>query len=206
MRFFRDVAVRAIGLAIARDEAIFLDDHRVPAPYVDVCSRAMIFRAHVIHAGPGNRQKPLLQEATWSRLEYAEGGLHRGYRAGIIFRGNNCVPGVTTTYRRVGEALPAGQADYFWQLPNIYFGDYLEIASGDEPVEGPLSWRGHEFQAKNPDGTKSDWVAFTYPFDDTVLDRVRKECLTQGEDLLHAGKPGEAVELLRKVQSTACAA
>jgi hypothetical protein len=38
MSFFRDVAVRVNGLAIARDEAIVLDDHQVPAPYVDAGS------------------------------------------------------------------------------------------------------------------------------------------------------------------------
>ena len=150
------------------------------------------------HAAAGSRQTPLLQGVTWSRLEYEEGGLHRGYRAGIVFRGSNFVPGVTAAYRRAGEDLPAGQSDYLWQLPSIYFGDYLEIATGDEPLEGPLSWRGYQFQTKNPDGTKSEWVTFTYPFDDTLLDGVRKDCLAQGEELLHAGKPGEAVEPLRK--------
>jgi hypothetical protein len=40
MPFFRDVAacVRASGLSIARGEAILLDDHRVPPPYVDAGS------------------------------------------------------------------------------------------------------------------------------------------------------------------------
>jgi len=150
------------------------------------------------HAASGNRQKPVLQEVTWSPLEYVEGGLHRGYRAGIIFRGSNFVPGVTTTYRRRCEGLPAGQSDYFWRLPNIYFGDYLEVASGDEPIEASLSWRGYEFQVKNPDGVKSDWVPFTFPFDDKQLDQVRRDSLEQGKRLLVAGKAAEAVEPLRK--------
>jgi hypothetical protein len=150
------------------------------------------------HAASGNRQKPVLQELTWSPLEYVEGGLHRGYRAGIIFRGGNFVPGVTTTYRRRGESLPAGQSDYFWHLPSIYFGDYLEIATGDEPLESPLSWRDYEFQVKNPDGVKSEWVAFTYPFNDTLLDQVRRNSLEQGKNLLAAGKAAEAIEPLRK--------
>ncbi len=150
------------------------------------------------HAGPGNRQKPVLQEVTWSPLGYVEGGLHRGYRAGIIFRGSNFVPGVTIAYRRKGEGHPAGQSDYFWQLPNIYFGDYLEVSTGDEPLESPLSWRGYEFQVRNPDGVKFEWVAFTYPFDDMLLDRVRRDSLEQGKKLLAAGKVVEAIEPLRK--------
>ena len=48
MPFFLDVAVRVSVLSIALGEAILLDDHRVLAPYVDVCSRAIIFPAHVI--------------------------------------------------------------------------------------------------------------------------------------------------------------
>jgi len=34
----RRSAVRASGFSIARGEAILFDDHRVPGPYVDVCS------------------------------------------------------------------------------------------------------------------------------------------------------------------------
>lgn len=36
----RGVAARAGAFSFARAGAIFLDDHRVLAPYVDVCSRA----------------------------------------------------------------------------------------------------------------------------------------------------------------------
>jgi hypothetical protein len=159
-------------------------------------SREVALRGY--HAASGNCQKPVLQEVTWSPLEYVEGGLHRGYRAGIIFRGSNFVPGATTTYRRRGEGLPAGQSDYFWRLPNIYFGDYLEIATGDEPLEVPLSWRDYEFQVQNPDGVKSEWAAFTYPFNDRLLDQVRRDSLEQGKTLLVAGKAAEAIEPLRK--------
>jgi hypothetical protein len=45
------------------------------------------------HAAAGNRVVPVLREVTWSPLAYSEGGLHRGYRAGIIFHGDNFVPG-----------------------------------------------------------------------------------------------------------------
>jgi hypothetical protein len=101
--------------------------------------------------------------------------------------------------RRRGETgPPTGNNDYFWRLPNIYFGDYLEVSSGDDAVEAPLSWRGYEFQVKNPEGQTSDWVLFTYPFDDELLTRIRSDSAQQGNELLAAGKAEEAVEPLRK--------
>ena len=150
------------------------------------------------HAAAGGRETPVLREVTWSPLPYLEGGLHRGYRAGIILRGSGFVPGVTFTYRRHGEGLPAGQNDYFWKLPNIYFGNYLEVSSATDEPEAPLSWRDYEFQVKNPEGQKSAWVTFTYPFNDTLLDQVRKESLEAGMALLDAEKAAEAIEPLRK--------
>jgi len=70
---------------------------------------------------------------------------------------------------------------------------YLEVASSDEPLESPLSKRDYEFQVKNPDGMKSEWVAFCYPFDDALLDQVRRNSLERV-----AGKATEAIEPLRK--------
>lgn len=126
------------------------------------------------HAAAGGRQKPMLREVTWSKLPDVEGGIHRGYKAGLIFKGGMSTPGVTWTYRRRGDTgPPTGNDDYFWRLPNIYFGDYLEVSTGDDEVEGPLSWRDTEFQVKNPEGQTSDWVLFTYAFDDELLTRVR---------------------------------
>jgi hypothetical protein len=108
-------------------------------------------------------------------------------------------PGITFTNRRRGESgPPAGNADYFWHLPNIYFGDYLEVSTADDEIEGTLSWRGYEFQVKNPEGQTSDWVLFTYPFNDEILERIRLDSFHQGSMLLTAGKPAEAVEPLRK--------
>jgi hypothetical protein len=151
------------------------------------------------HAAAGGRQKPMLREVTWSKLQYVEGGLHRGYKAGIIFKGGMFTPGVTWTQRRRGETgPPTGNNDYFWRLPNIYFGDYLEVSTADDEVEGPLSWRDNEFQVKNPEGQTSDWVLFTYPFDDELLTRIRSDSLQQGNELLAAGKAAEAIEPLRK--------
>ncbi len=152
------------------------------------------------HAAAGGQLKePALLEVTWSKLQYNENGLHRGYSAGLVFKGSRFVPGVTYTHRRRGETgPPPGNADYFWRLPNIYFGDYLEVATGGDEPEGPLSWRDYEFQVRNPEGKVSEWVTFTYPFDDEALKRLQAECLTQGDELLTAGKPIEAVEPLRK--------
>lgn len=152
------------------------------------------------HAAAGaQRTVPFLREVTWSPVSYVENGLHRGYKAAIVFKGDNFVPGVVVTHRRRGESsLPAGNSDYFWQLPNIYFGDYLEISAGDNEPEAPLSWRDYEFQLKNPEGQVSEWVLFMYPFDDVVLEKIRSDSFQTGLDLLEAGKAAAAVEPLRK--------
>jgi hypothetical protein len=150
------------------------------------------------HAAAGGRVMPILREVTWSKLLETENGLHRGYKAGIIFKGESFVPGVTVAYRRIGEGLPAGNTDYHWQMLSIYFGDYLELASGDNEPEAALSWRGYEFQAKNPTGQTSEWVAFTYPFDDTMLSAILEENKQEGRRLAAAGANQAAIEPLRK--------
>ena len=145
------------------------------------------------------RQKPVLREVTWSKLPQTENGLHRGYKAGIIFKGQLFTPGITFTNRRRGEAgPPAGNADYFWHLPNTYFGDYLEVSCSEDEIESPLSWRDYEFQVKNPEGQTSDWVVFSYPFDDAMLLKVGHDSSELGKKLLAAGKAAEAIEPLRK--------
>ena len=83
-------------------------------------------------------------------------------------------------------------------LSNIYYGDYLEVSSSDDPIEGPFSWRDYEFQVRNPEGQTSEWVRFTYPFDDVMLEKIRIEQLELGRTLLAGGKPVEAVEPMRK--------
>ena len=149
--------------------------------------------------GGDGHQDPKLESVTWSKVEYAEGNLHRGYRAAIIFIGSSFTPGVTFAYRRRGEAgPPTGNQDYLWRLPSIYFGDYLEVSNHDDDVEGPVSWRDYEFQVKNPEGQTSDWVSFAYPFDDELLNRIRRESLEQGQSLLRSGNAAGAVEPLRK--------
>ena len=149
-------------------------------------------------ASGGNRVQPLLESVTWSKLDYQEGGLHRGYYAGIIFKGKDFVPGITFTYRRKGEGLPAGNADYFWRLPSIYFGDYLKVSASADELESPLSWRDYEFQVKNPEGNTSDWVLFSYPFDDERLNHFRKDAARMGLSLLEGGEASKAIEPLRK--------
>jgi hypothetical protein len=151
------------------------------------------------HASPSRRVTPILSRVTWEKLAHVEGGLHRGYYAGIVFHGSEFVPGVTWTTRRCGikgEREP-GQSQP-WMLPNIYYGDYLEVSTSDDLIEGPLSWRDYEFQVRNPEGQTSEWVRFTYPFDDVMLERIRTEQLELGRALLAAGKPVEAVEPMRK--------
>lgn len=152
------------------------------------------------HAASGGQNVvPLLGEVTWSPVPYNEKGLHRGYKAAIIFKGSNFVPGIVYTFCRHGEsAPPTGNKDYFWRLPNIYFGDYLEVSSGDNEPEASLSWRGHEFQVRNPEEHTSDWVPFTYVFDEVSLEKIRTDSLRLGTDQLENGSPIEAVEPLRK--------
>lgn len=151
------------------------------------------------HASPGRRMSPVLSRVTWEKLAHVEEGLHRGYYAGIIFHGSEFVPGVTWTTRRCGieGELEPGQP-HPWMLPNIYYGDYLEVSTSDDLIEGPLSWRNYEFQVRNPEGQTSEWVRFTYGFDDVMLENIRIEQLELGRTLLAGGKPIEALEPMRK--------
>lgn len=160
-------------------------------------SREVALRGYHAAAG-GQNCTPLLREITWSRVSYQENGLHRGYKAALIFRGTNFVPGIVFTHRRRGDGLPAGNGNYFWRLPNIYFGDYLEVSAAEGEPEASLSWRDHEFQVKNPEGHVSEWVTFTYPFDDVLLESVRTEAFQIGSNLLEQGRASDAVEPLRK--------
>jgi hypothetical protein len=144
------------------------------------------------------RGAPTLRQVTWSSLPYREGGLHRGYRAGLIFKGANFAPGVTWM-----ERLPTGQdvgvdGGTWWRLPNIYFGDYLEVSSVEDHDEGPLSYRGASFAVRNPTGEVSDWVEFDYPFDLSKLAEIQKESAERGRNLVQNGKSREAIEPLRK--------
>jgi hypothetical protein len=132
-------------------------------------------------------------------LSYTENKLHRGYKAGLIFKGSDFVPGITYTHRRVGEiGPPTGNNDYFWRLPNIYFGDYLEVSTHDDEVEGPLSWRNYEFQVKNPEGQLSDWITFSYPFDDAKLSEIMQQSAAEGRRRVARRDNEGAVEPVRK--------
>ena len=147
----------------------------------------------------GQRQRPLLNEVTWSKLPYTENGLHRGYKAGILFKGGMFSPGVTfSCRRRTDNGQAPGNTEHPWQQPNIYFGDYLEVSSDDDEIEGPLSWRDYEFQVRNPEGQTSEWVPFTYPFNEELLETVRAGSLERGNALFAEGKFAESVEPLRK--------
>lgn len=144
------------------------------------------------------RQKPILERVTWSPLPYNEGGLHRGYHAGLILTGSRFVPGVTIAKRFKGApANGAPDMSNLWQQPNIYFGDYLEIASSVE-IDGPVSWRGTEFCVRSPEGHPSDWVEFQYDFDDRKLLMDMQQLGSEGERLLQEARAGAAVEPLRR--------
>jgi hypothetical protein len=145
------------------------------------------------------RGKPVLREVTWARLAKVENKRHRGYDAGILFHGSNFAPGVTFTSRQVGETEPPkGRTDYWWRLPNIYFGEYLEVSCGNDELESPLSWRNTEFCVRNPQGETSEWVRFTYPYDEPRLRAVLAEEQTKGEVLYNEWRFEESVPFLRK--------
>src|SRR5262249_26061987 len=60
------------------------------------------------------------------------------------------------------------------------------------------SYRDYEYQVRNPEGQTSEWVRFTYSFDDVMLEKMRVEQLALGRALFAGGKPFEAVEPMRK--------
>jgi hypothetical protein len=146
-----------------------------------------------------NRTIPVLREVTWSLLPNREANLSRGYRAGIIFRGSDYLPGATYARRRRGETgPPPGNTEDFWHLPSTYYGDYLEVGTSDNPPESPLDCRDYEFQVRNPEGEKSEWVQFSFPFDDVELESTRLEAAQAGEALIANGQPRASVEPFRK--------
>lgn len=144
------------------------------------------------------RQTPILTSVTWSPLPYNEGGLHRGYHAGLILTGSQFVPGVTIAKRFKGApANGAPDMSNLWHQPNIYFGNYLEIASSVE-ADGPVSWEGMEFCVRSPEGQMSEWIEFQYPFDRSKLLSDLGHLSAEGERLLRERQAGAAVEPLRR--------
>lgn len=147
----------------------------------------------------GGRAKPILVEVTWSRLPDRENNLHRGYKAGLIFQGSEFTPGIVWTSRRRGETgPPPGNTEYFWRLPSTYFGDYLEVPSSEDEAEGPLNYRDYEFQCRNPEGQTSEWIMFSYPFDDAKLLNLARQSADEGRRLVGLGDNKGAIEPLRK--------
>jgi hypothetical protein len=74
----------------------------------------------------------------------------------------------------------------------------LEVSTSDDEVEGPLSWRDYEFQLKNPEGQVSDWITFSYPFDDAKLLEIMHQSAAEGRCRVTSGDNEGAVEPLRK--------
>jgi hypothetical protein len=97
------------------------------------------------HAASGNRQKPELQEVTWSPLEVVEDGLHRDYRARIIPQGQQLCPGCDDCLPPQGSGLASRTAR-------------LLLAPAEHllwRLSGGLEWLG-------PVGTIG-WVRFVRP-------------------------------------------
>jgi hypothetical protein len=146
------------------------------------------------HVGP--RKEPVLESVTWSPLPYNEADLHRGYKAGLIFKGHGFSPGIVIGSRNPREPLLNGHIS--WRTPTIYFGDYMEVSSNEDALESPLGYRYVEFCVRNPLGQESAWIGFTYEFDDALLTTVMRESVTEGRRLVAINQPAEAVDKLRK--------
>lgn len=152
------------------------------------------------HTSNTSQWEPKLVSITWSELPHKE-KYHRGYHAGLIFKGSMFAPGVTYASRISGETTPPkGRNDYWFREANIYYGDYLEVATGNHGIEVPLGYRNTEFCVRNPNGKTSNWVKFSYSFDDVELIRLYNEFKKTGEDLIAAREYQEAIEPLRKAR------
>jgi len=55
-----------------------------------------------------------------------------------------------------------------------------------------------EFQCKNPEGQTSEWITFSYPFNDGTLLEIMRQSAEKGRKLVTEGKNRDAVEPLRK--------
>ena len=143
--------------------------------------------------------KPTLLVATWSKLPREEGGLSRGYDAGLVLTGGDFAPGITYAHRFKG-APENGAPDFsnIWRQPSIYFGDRLEVSTGTDGDDGPVSWMGMEFAVRSPEGHVSDWVDFSFGFDDEKLLESMPRLRLEGERLLACNEAGAAVEPLRR--------
>ena len=82
--------------------------------------------------------------------------------------------------------------------PTSILASTLEVSTHDDEIEGPLSWRDCEFQVKNPEGQLSNWITFTYPFDDAKLSEVMNQSAAEGRRRVAKGDNAGAVEPLRK--------
>ncbi len=140
------------------------------------------------------RGKPKLLAVTWAQLPYNENGLHRGYKAGLIFNGSEFSPGITWAQRQKDKTTDQIR----WLLPNIYFGDYLEVSTGEDPDETPLCYRGSEFAVRNPQGELSDWIEFSFSFDDQKLKSIMMQNAEEGHHKVHCNDNQGAIEPLRK--------
>ena len=145
------------------------------------------------------RDKPTLLAVTWSTLPREEDGLSRGYDAGLVFTGGDFAPGVTYAHRFKG-APENGAPDFsnIWRQPSIYFGDRLEVSTGTDGDDGPVSWMGMEFAVRSPEGHLSEWIEFSYDFDDDKLMASMRRLREEGERLLEGNEAGAAVEPLRR--------
>jgi hypothetical protein len=149
--------------------------------------------------GGDAHRSPRLAEVTWARLPNHEDGIARRYTAGLVFKGERFAPGITWAQRQRGATEDV--QEHCWRLPNIYFGDYLEVSTYDDESQSALSYRDQEFQVRNPGERPSDWISFSYEFDYNKLAEIRDVSLEQGLSLLSDNKPQEAIAPLLKASN-----
>ncbi len=149
---------------------------------------------HGYHCSNMRNYKIELIKVTWSKLQYIENNLHRGYYAGIIFYGKNIPPG--TTY--ASRIINTNNEKLFWRLPNIYFRDYLEVSTNEDEIESPLAWINHEFCIKTPEGELSNWIKFSFDFDNKKIINEFNIQKNSGLALFDKGEYAASIEYLRR--------
>ena len=190
-------------IIVISDTRSFFDDKKALAEMaksVKIVERAQAKRRAGSGEGPpedsdertAGRGAPRLDSVTWSKVPYRDGAYFRGYKAAIVFRGQNFAEGLEVSHRQ------GDQAHLRWGNVNLILPNYAELSVNDDELESPLSWRGTSFSVRNSPAEQSAWVRFTHNFDWKSLSEELDRCEKLGVELLESGQSGEAVEPLRR--------
>lgn len=149
-----------------------------------------------IHFSGYSQRTPTVTRVTWARLPRRDSrGVGRGYDACLQIFGENFAPGCKIQSRRQGSS----EDPTFGWVPNVFSGHYLELSTNDSD-ETPIGDLALEYRVINPFPGRSEWVPFSYSFDEDVELQKAAQLLEQGQRLLESNDPGRAVEPLRSAQ------